>query len=145
MSQIPTESRATTRALHAYPKKHGLDIEWIANELWNRFKIKVGHSTLGRYLNPDDDLKFPADLIMPFCRICNDDFSVVSFIQKYSVKGEINCSSVARLTKEAGEAVVELAGSIEGGKISHDERQRCIKELMDVKELVNQLLATLIG
>ncbi len=146
MYRIPIEYRSVTNVLHGYPKQHGYDIGWIANELWNRFGIKLGKSTLERYLNPNDDLKFPADLITPFCLICDGDFSVVSYIREYPdpEKLPVDTLSIGRLTKEAGEAVVALAESIKDGEISHHEKQTCIKELMDTKELASQLLATLI-
>lgn len=144
MSKIPMKYRTVTQALHGYPKKHGYDIEWIANEMWNRFGIKLGHSTLERYLNPNDDLKFPADLIEPFCLICDNDFSVLDFIKKAPEKIDITCRSVAGLMKEAGEAVAELSETVKDGRIEPGERQRCIKELLELKELAAGLLARLI-
>ena len=144
MPEIPIRHRTVTKALHGYPKKHGLDIEWISNELWNQFNIKVAHSTVQRYLNPDDDLKLPADLMVPICVICNNDFSVCSLVKRGFEKIEINTSTIALLMKEASEAITELATTIEDGKITHEERQRCIKELLDLKQLVGKLLATLI-
>ena len=141
---IPRGHRVVTKHLHGLPKKHSLDIEWIGNELWNQFDIEVGTSTLQRYLSPNDDLKLPADLVIPICRICNDDFSVCNYINKYR-KIELNISTVARLTKEAGEAISELASALEDGKITREERNRCITELMDLKELVSQLLGELIN
>ena len=143
MCQIP--KRKVTKHLHGLPKKHGVSLEWIAQELWNQFGIKIGDSTLQRMLNPNDfDCKLQADLVPYLCMVCNNDFSVCTFIKKNPQKIEISIKTIAKLTKEAGEAMAALAESIEDGVITRDERQRCISELMDLKDIVSKLLASLI-
>lgn len=144
MADIPTDMRTVTKVMHGYPKKHSLDIDWISNELWNKFRIKVAHSTLQRYLEPNDDLKLPADLVAPLCMICNHDFSVCDFIKKDTEKIKIKNKSVGILTKKAGKAITELAEAIEDDYINEDERTACIKKLTDLKGLVSKFLATLI-
>ena len=144
MSHIPKDQRRLTGALHGYPKKHGLTIEWIANELWNRFNIKLAHSTLERYLNPNDDPKLPADLIGPICRICNNDFSALEFITISPEKKDVSIRLVASLIKKIGEASTEMSKSLEDGNIDNDERPRCITELLEAKDVINDLLARLI-
>ena len=110
-----------------------------------RFGIKLGHSTLERYLNPNDDLKFPADLIEPFCLICDNDFSVLSFIKKVPTDIELSCTTVARFMKESSEAVAELSDTVRDGVVKEDERQRCIKELVDVIDNAKELLSKFIS
>lgn len=144
MCKIPKEKRQLTKALHAYPKKHEITIEWIANELWNRFEIKLAHSTLERYLNPDDESKLPADLVGPVCQVCNNDFSALEFITTKPSDNEVRNSTTARLLKEVGEAAAKLSKSLEDGRVDRNERPECIKEMMDVKEVVNDILSRLI-
>ena len=133
-----------TKALHAYPKKHGFTIEWIANELWNRFEIDIAHSTLERYLNPNDTPKLPGDLIGYICQICNNDFSAIDLITTKPEPGDIEDKDVANAMKEAGEAFVTLSDALEDGRIDREEKPRCIKEVMDAKEVLNDILARLI-
>ncbi len=144
MCKIPTSLRHVTKVLHGYPKKHEITLEWITIELWNRFGIKLAESTLERYFLPNDDLKLPADLVGPICEICNNDYSVLDIIKTNSEKIEINCKSIVKLTKEATEAICTLSGSIEDGKLNHNEKQDCIKELLDLKQFVSKLLAQLV-
>ena len=144
MCQIPKGQRRLTNAIHAYPKKHGLKIEWIANELWNRFEIDLAHSTLERYLNPNDTPKLPADLIGPICQICNNDFSILDFITVETVPKPIKVGTVAMLMKEVGEAAATLSKALDDDHISHDERPDCIKEVLEAKKVLNEILSRLI-
>lgn len=140
MSQFPTN---ITKILHRYPKKHGLDIEWISNELWNRFGIKIAHSTLQRQLNPNDDMKLWAEIVGPLCIICNNDFSVCEHIKK-DMKGiEIKNSSIALLIKKVGSTISEITTAMEDGVIDEDERKSCTKEIVECKALFSKFLATL--
>ena len=147
-------------ALHGYPKKHGLSLDWISSELWIRNlywtvdrdtgkKKPLATSTLGRYLNTDDPLPFPLDLFVPFMVICNNDFSALETIESglgrtsidLNTKDiEINISTIATLTKEAGEVITVLAESIEDGKIDEDERRACTKELLELQRITTNLL-----
>jgi hypothetical protein len=144
MCKIPKEHMKLTKAMHMWPKKHEYSIDYIHIELWNQFEIEMSFSALQRFLNPNDPSKLPADLVGPICTICDNDFSFIDLIKIHPEKIEINCSTVAKLTKEAGEAITELAKAIEDGHISHDEKQSCIKELLDLKQLVSRLLARLV-
>jgi len=144
MCKIPKDKRPLTNALHAYPKKHGLKIEWIANELWNQFDIDLAHSTLERYLNPNDTSKLPGDLIGYICQICNNDFSAVDLIKIRPNGRKVKNSHTARLMKEVGEAVLTISKSLEDGEIDHIERPACIKEALEAKEVLNDILSMLI-
>ncbi len=144
MCKIPKNKRLLTNALHAYPKKHGLKIEWIANELWNRFDIDLAHSTLERYLNPNDTPKLPADLVSPICQICNNDFSALDLITVETASKPLKNSTVARLMKEVGETAATLSKALEDGVIDHSERADCIKEAIEAKDVLNDILSRLI-
>jgi len=144
MCKIPKDKMQLTKALHAYPKKHGLAIEWIANELWNRFEIDVAHSALERYLNPNDTPKLPADLVSPICQICNNDFSALDFITVEQASKPIKNSTVARLMKEVGETAATLSKALEDGVIDYSERADCIKEAIEAKDVLNDILSRLI-
>lgn len=144
MCKIPKDKMQLTKVLHAYPKKHGLAIEWIANELWNRFEIDIAHSTLERYLNPNDTPKLPGDLIGPICRICNNDFSALDFITIEPESTPLKNRTVARLMKEVGEVASTLSSALEDGVIDQDERTDCIKEAIEAKDVLNDILSRLI-
>lgn len=145
MCQIPKDRRQLTKALHGYPKKHGLTIEWVANELWNQFDIDIAHSTLERYLNPNDDPKLPADLVGPICRICNNDFSALDHITTKPKVGEVENEHVAIAMKEVGEATAKLSQSLmNDGRIDHIERPECTKEVMEAIDALKDILAMLI-
>jgi len=139
MCQITTE-------LHEYPKRHGLSIEWIADH------IGVNVSTLQRYLNPHDDLPFPLKVMIPFMRACNNDYTALDLLESRLGRTsidisnkiiEINYKSIAKLAKEAGEAIAALGGSIADGKIDNNEKKICSKELLDLQKTTNALLMQL--
>lgn len=46
--------------------------------------------------------------------------------------------------KEVGEASATLSEALEDGRIDREEKPRCIKEVMDAKEVLNDILARLI-
>lgn len=137
-----------TTALHHYPKKHGLSIEWIADT------IGVPKSTLQRYLSTNDDvsLPFPLRLLIPFMRACNNDFSALDILESrigraaYITGGtgiKMDCSAVASFAKEAGEAISAMAGAIEDGIITEDEKRICTKELLDLQRITGAFLLKL--
>jgi hypothetical protein len=137
-----------TTLLHHYPKKHGISIEWIADT------IGVPKSTLQRYLslNIDIALPFPLRLLIPFMRACNNDFSVLDVIESRIGRAayvtgktgiEINCSAVATLAKEAGEAISVMADAISDKTITEDEKRICTKELLALQRISSALLIQL--
>lgn len=144
MCKIPNDKMQLTKAVHAYPKKHGLTIEWIANELWNRFEIDIAHSTLERQLNPNDTPKLPGDLIGYICQICNNDFSAIDLITIEPASKKVKNRTVARFMKEVGEASATLSEALEDGRIDREEKPKCIKEVMDAKEVLDDILSRLI-
>ena len=137
-----------TTALHHYPKKHGLSIEWIADT------IGIPKSTLQRYLSQNDEvaLPFPMRLLIPFMKACNNDFSALDLLEsrlgrtayKTNATGiDIDCAAVASLAKEAGEAISAIADAIADKKITDDERKKCTKELLDLQKITVSLLLQL--
>ena len=149
---IPHHLRSVTKIIHGYPKAHGFSIEWISMELWNQFEIRVPESTLKRYLNPNDDLPLPADLIVPICVVCENDYAVLDLIEasvgRSAAPDEcpaygIDMTAVARLAKKAGEAIAVLAESTGDGVISPDEREDCKEALQIMVAKSNRLLAKL--
>jgi|GEM_PF-1219570 hypothetical protein len=138
-----------TSQLHGYPKKHGLSINWIGIELFNRFGIDISESSLQAYFSPDNKTPLPAYLIVPICRICNNDFSILDIIEADAKRTAISISceptplnykSVAKLAKEAGEAIATVAGAIEDKIVTHDESKDCVKELLDLQSVTTGLL-----
>ena len=132
--------------LHGMPKKHGLSIEWIADQMG------VNPSTLQRQLNPDDPFPFPLKKTIPFMRACNNDFSPLDLIESrigraaYTISSQgmpIDCNSVAKLAKEAGEAISTMADAISDNRIDDDERRACTKGLSDLQQVVAGLLVQL--
>lgn len=141
-----------TNLLHSYPKKHGISIEWTAEELFNKYGIEVSYSSLQAYLSINHSTPFPAHLIVPFCQIHNNDFSVLDYIEAQAKRTaiaitcdrtKVDYKSVAKLAKEAGEAISVLASAILDGIITPDEKQSCIDELLDLQRIVTGLLIQL--
>ena len=137
-----------TTLLHHYPKKHGLSIEWIADT------IGVPTSTLQRYLslNVDLALPFPMRLLIPFMRACNNDFSALDVLESRlgrtayvtsSCGIKIDCAAVAKLAKEAGDAISTMAEAISDDIITDDEQRKCTKELFDLQRIAGALLLKL--
>jgi len=137
-----------TTLLHHYPKRHEVSIDWIADT------IGVPQSTLQRYLSLNEKLAlpFPLRLLIPFMRACNNDFSVLDVLESrlgrtaYTTGGtgiKVDCSAVASLAKEAGDAISCMAAAIVDDKITEDERRNCVKELLDLQKITSALLLQL--
>lgn len=132
--------------LHEMPKKHGLSIEWIADQMG------VNTSTLQRQLNPNDSFPFPLRKLIPFMRACNNDFSPLDLLESrlgrtaYNTSAKcikLDCNALAGLAKEAGDAISTLAESISDQTINPDEKEKCTKELLDLQKVVSMLLVSL--
>lgn len=136
-----------TTALHHYPKKHGLSIEWIADH------IGVPKSTLQRYLslNEETALPFPLRLLIPFMKACNNDFSALDLLESrigrtaYETcgSGKLGVGTISKIAKKSGEAISCLADSLADGKIDDDEARTCATELLDLQKEVSTALVEL--
>jgi len=141
-----------TNLLHSYPKRHGFSLEWISSELWNQIGYKVPTSTLQAYLSPNNPTPFPAYLIVPFCTVCNRDFSALDLIEAEAGRiamdysgdeATINLENISKLVKEAGEAISILGKSALSKRSLEENRQKCIKKILDLQNISTAFLKQL--
>ena len=137
-----------TTALHHYPKKHGLSIEWIADH------IGVPKSTLQRYLSVNEEtaLPFPLRLLIPFMNACNRDYSALDLLESRigraacltGIHGkEVDIKALATLAKKSGATISVIAAAIEDQVIDEDENRECTGQLLGLQKEIAMLLVEL--
>jgi len=137
-----------TTALHGYPKKHGLSIEWIADN------IGVTASTLERYLNPNDKLPFPIKLIIPFMRSCNNDYSALDLLESRlgrvafklpQTDQKLATKDVVEMIRQFSDSIRLMADIIEDNKIDKQEDVQLGKHLIKLNQQINEMQARLMN
>lgn len=151
MCKIPTP-RSIEAELHKYPKRHGLSIDWIAIELWNEYGIKVADKTLARYLNPNDELSFPLEIMIPFCLLCNQDCTAIDHLNESAGRvaveipqrdEDVDLKSLAKLAETSGAAMSSMAESLADGIIDNQERKDLTKSMVALAQRVNIIIGKL--
>lgn len=144
-----------TNILHGYPKKHGLSIDWISSELWNQGLVEkpIPFSTLQAYLSPNHKTPFPAYLLVPFCRVCNNDFSALDMLEVSAGRTafdipkdesiEVNHKSLTRLINTSNTALTKLSACLEDGVVDEEESEELIPALFEHLKRVSIVLSKL--
>ena len=113
-----------------------IDLRLLARDLG------VGYRSLMYWLGNQPDRRFPAELIVPLCKLVNN-FEALDYLErqagrlafplpKAEQKDRTAASNVQRLMKEAAEAVSSLCDTLEDGTVEENEAQATIAELDDV-------------
>ena len=139
---------SVTEILNAYPKKHGITIEELADSIGYE-----NPSTLGRHINPNDFSRpFPLKKLIPLIKACNNDFTVLDHIEKNLGRvafeipkrtGSISLKNIGTLADKSGKALSTMAEALEDGIIDAGERKELQKVLIELAQRVNTILGKL--